>query len=102
MDRRLQLDQELRELLGSSNVYYQPPESLRLKYDCFVYELDRPDITRANDKVYLHRRQYSLTHIYRDPDMSMEETIIAHFDHASKNTHFTSDGLHHDVYSIYY
>lgn len=102
MDRRLQLDDELRELLGSNNVYYQPPESLRMKYDCFVYELDTPDITRADDIIYLHRRRYQVTHIYRNPDNSMQEEIMQRFEHTAMGSHFTSDGLNHDVYFIYY
>ena len=36
--RRLELDADLRALLGSTNVYFQPPETKKLKYPCFIYE----------------------------------------------------------------
>ena len=32
MDRRLKLHEELCDILGSRNVYFQPPETVKMKY----------------------------------------------------------------------
>ena len=37
MASRLNLQDKLEEVLGSKQVYFQPPESLKLKYPCIVY-----------------------------------------------------------------
>ena len=37
MDRRLQLHEELCSVLGSRNVYFQPPETIKLTYPCIIY-----------------------------------------------------------------
>ena len=39
MKTRLELDEELVKILGSKNVYFQPPESLKLNYPAIVYSL---------------------------------------------------------------
>ena len=38
LDRRLELDARLRRILGSNNLYYEPPASLKMKlhHDVFT------------------------------------------------------------------
>lgn len=38
MNRRYELQAVLEGILGSGNVYFQPPENLKMRYDCIVYE----------------------------------------------------------------
>ena len=40
MASRLDLQTFLEELLESKNVYFQPPESVKMKYPAIVYALD--------------------------------------------------------------
>lgn len=49
MGSRLRLSQILRSLLGTSNVYFQPPGS-GMKYPCIKYELDGENTTFADNK----------------------------------------------------
>lgn len=37
MANRLNLHEEFATLLGSNNVYFQPPESVKLNYPCIKY-----------------------------------------------------------------
>ena len=38
VDRRNDLQKLLVEVLGSKNVYFQPPESVKMKYPAIVYQ----------------------------------------------------------------
>lgn len=102
MDRRLTLDAELRELLGSSNVYFQPPESKKLVYDCFVYSDESPLVRNADNRSYLIQRGYEVIHIYKNPDGSMKERFLEHFKYASFSAHYVRDSLYHDVYRLFF
>ena len=37
MERRLELHEALCEVLGSRNVYFQPPDNVTMRYPCFVF-----------------------------------------------------------------
>jgi len=102
MGSRLELQTELEELLGSKNVYYQPPESQKLIYDCIVYQKRDIRTNNADDIKYLFNNCYELTLIYRNPDSDLSENVLRHFQYSSFERHFTSDNLNHDVIIIYY
>ena len=102
MANRLDLHEELCDILGSRNVYFQPPESKKIQYDCIVYK--RSDIRNrhADNKNYILKDRYELTLIYRDPDSELAHDILNHFQYSNFSRHFTSDNLNHDVIHIYY
>lgn len=102
MARRLQLHEKLCETLGSRNVYFQPPESLKLKYDCIVYEVAKLDAKRADDMNYIGRVAYDVTFVSKDPDSVIPEKMMASFLYIEHNRHFTADNLHHDLFRIFY
>ena len=52
MNRRLELQTKLENLIQSRNVYFQPPASVRLVYPCVVYTIGEGDVKRANDSIY--------------------------------------------------
>ena len=56
MGTRLELQKKLEELLGSRNVYYQPPSTVKMAYPAIVY--NRADFTfrHANDEKYLIKK----------------------------------------------
>lgn len=99
---RLKLDEEFREILGTGNVYFQPPSSEKMKYDCIRYERSKIRARYANNYVYNHKDCYTVTLMYRDPDSELPHTILKHFKLISHDTHFTKDNLHHDVFTLYY
>lgn len=101
MANRLNLHEELCEILGSRNVYFQPPASIRMKYPAIVYKRTRPNTKHANDKLYLSKQGYQVTVIDEDPDSEIVEKMIE-FPMSSFNNHFVVDNLNHDVFSIYY
>lgn len=103
MANRLDLHNKLRSLLGgSSNVYFQPPESLLLKYPCIVYKLSTTPTTFADDKVYKFTRGYDVTYITRDPDDDMIDQMFELFKNKVRyDRSFASDNLNHYVFTVY-
>ena len=101
MATRVNLQNVLEELLGSRNVYYQPPESLKMNYPAIVYARKTIDNSYANNSVYKQNYAYEITVIDKNPDSEIVNKIsklpTCRFDR-----HFKSDNLNHDVFTLYY
>lgn len=100
MDRRIELHHRLEEALGSRNVYFQPPETLKLKYPCIVYSLESATDAHADNSLYRRMKRYTLTYITKDPDDPKLDTID-NLRYCSMNRGFVSDNLYHFVYTIF-
>lgn len=99
--RRLDLHYILCDILGSGHVYFQPPESVKLKYPCVIYKLDDMDMNYADDLVYTHKRQYTITFIDKDPDSLVHEKILK-MPYCAFERYYAADNLNHWVYTLYY
>jgi hypothetical protein len=102
MDRRFELHSILQGILGSVNVYFQPPESVKLVYPCIIYSrgvIGRTEF--ANDKPYRHQVRYSVTVIDKNPDSPILDKM-ADLPMCAFERHYTADNLNHDVYNLYY
>lgn len=97
---RLELQEALETFLGSHNVYYQPPESIKLKYPCIIYEKSRIQQIYANNKTYLKHKEYTLTLIYREADSTLPDDILDSFELISFDRHYKAENLYHDVFTI--
>ncbi len=102
MASRLKLHEELKEILGNDNVYFQPPASVRLKYPCIVYKFTTGNTDYADDNPYIFSRRYQITLIDRDPDNLFADKIAMAFKTIRMSTNFSTDGLNHYVYELYY
>lgn len=100
-DHRLELHSLLEELLESKNVYYQPPESIKMQYDAIKYSKDAIDTTHANDGKYLMKDRYELTVISKRPDNPVIKKLLA-LPYCSYDRPYVADNLYHDVLTIYY
>lgn len=99
---RTELQEKLEEFLGSRNVYYQPPETIKLKYPCIVYNKSRIEQVYANNRSYLKHNQYSLTIIHRDADSTLPDDILDAFELIGYDRQYTADNLYHDVFTLYW
>ena len=102
MASRLNLHEELCMILGSRNVYFQPPESVKMKYDAIRYELGGKDLKRANNKVYRSTNQYDGVIITTNPDTTIPDALLAHFEMCSFGRPYTADNLNHYPFTLYY
>lgn len=83
------------------NVYYQPPESVKLVYPCIVYNLNSALDLWSDGILYSTNYEYSVTLIDKDPDSSLFERIReipgCKFDRS-----YRSDNLNHFSFRIHY
>lgn len=101
LDRRLELDAILRDILGNNNTYYEPPASVQMHYPCIRYSRSHMDAVFADNITYLKHKRYELILIYEDaddelPDKLMDTLTVTH------DRHYVADNLHHDVFTMYY
>lgn len=102
MASRLQLHEELCELLGSRNVYYQSPESVKMSYPAIRYSKTGVNTNNANDKIYKSMNQYNVIVIDPDPDSEIPDKILNHFQMCRYDRGYTSNNLNHDALTLYY
>lgn len=102
MAKREDLHEELCEILGSRNVYFQTPESVKMNYDAIRYSLGGKDIKRANNKIYKSMNQYDGVVITRDPDTTIPDMILNHFEMCSFGRPYPADNLNHYPFTLYY
>lgn len=100
MSSRLLLHTEL--IKCCDNVYFDPPESLRMKYPCIVYSRSSSRSSYANDKTYSYRQGYQVTVIDRDPDTEIPVRLLRNLSFISFVREYVYDNLHHMVFRIYY
>lgn len=101
MADRIELHSLLEELLGSSNVYYQPPEDVKMKYDAIKYSKKNIMSMHANNSKYMMRDCYELIVISRLPDNPVIKKLLA-LPYCSYDRHYIADNLNHDTLTIYY
>lgn len=99
--RRLELQSKLEELLGSRNVYYQPPATVQMKYPAIRYSKSKIDSTFANNSKYLNKTRYEITVIDSMPDNPVIAKLLR-LPYSSHDRWYTADNLNHDVITLYY
>ena len=88
-------------LLITSNVYFQPPASLVMKYPCIIYKMDDILDTHANDKRYLSSKRYLITVVDRNPDTILYEKVLE-LPYSKFETTFVKDNLYQHICSLYW
>lgn len=102
MGDRLALHEALCSILKTRNVYFQPPESIKLSYPCIVYSISSVDKRNANNAMYKSAVEYEVTIIDPDPDSKLPIKVMHYFPMCRFNRSFTSDNLNHSVVTLYY
>jgi len=98
-DRRLELHQILKKFCP--NVYFQPGNNITLTFPAIVYQRSTANTRHADNQPYNVTDQYEITAIDRDPDSGIHR-MIATLPSSRHNRFFISDGLNHDVFSLFF
>ncbi len=101
MADRLSLQTMLEEMLGSRNVYYQPPASIKMSYPAIVYNKSSIDTRKANNKTYSKSNGYDVVVIDYRPDNPVIDKLLE-LPYCSFSRHYTSDNLNHDAFKLYH
>lgn len=106
MAKRLELHEILCEIInitepnGDRHVYFQPPESVKMKYPAIRYELNDINIKRANNHIYKKDPGFSIILIDKNPDSGYVDKILE-IPHCSFITSYVADNLNHFKFKIY-
>lgn len=101
MASRLDLQTKLESILGSRNVYFQPPSSVRIKYPAIVYSRKDIEIRSADNIAYRKLPSYEVILIDKNPDSEFVDKILD-LPYCAFDRHYESDNLNHDVFTLYY
>lgn len=97
--KRLELHNLLVGTIGSNNVYFQPPETVKMQYPCVIYHTSYIDTSHADNTSYITHYRYLFTYVTRNPDDENIEKLkllpATKFDR-----YYTADNLHHYSYEI--
>lgn len=103
MKNRLDLQKIFEDILGSKNVYFQPPEGLKMKYPAIRYNLDDIDKLSGDNIAYAKTNRYNVIIISDDPDKNIELiNKILDLPLSSYDRHYVSNNLNHDSISLYF
>ena len=102
MASRLKLHEEFCEVLNNKNVYFKPPNNLKMTYPCIRYSLLGLDSRCADDRIYKKYNEYEVIIIDPDPDSEIYIQILDHFPMCSFVRSYIADNLNHTVLKLYY
>jgi hypothetical protein len=102
MDNRLLLHEKLKTLVGTNNVYFQPPASVLLAYPCVIYNIGKGESIYADNKLYNHTHKYDLIFIYQKPTTAIIEQVLGELSMSTLDRAYISDNLHHYAFSVYF
>lgn len=98
---RLDLHEKLVEMLGSRNVYFQPPASVKLNYPCILYSIARVPKLAADNDTYLYDKVYQIIVIDEDPDSEIAEKFYG-LARCETDRVYAADNLNHFSFTYYY
>ena len=102
MASRLELHEELCAILGSRNVYFQPPESVSMNYPCIRYSKSGVHQMRANNKNYKSTNEDEVIAIDTNPDSEISDKILKHFPMCKFDRPYVANNLYHFSLTLYY
>lgn len=100
-ERRLELHRKLVALLGSPNVYHQPPENLALRFPAIIYSRTDYDVAHADDIPYHVTRQWQVSVVSQEPSNAIVDALMK-WPMTTFKASYVVDRMRHDVVNIYY
>jgi hypothetical protein len=101
MGQRLELQALLENVLGTDNVYFQPPANVLMVYPCIIYKRDSARTRFAGNVPYRHTKRYLVTFVSQDPDSEIPDKLAA-LPMCIFDRHYAVKNLNHDVYSLFF
>lgn len=98
-----ELQEILQEIMGEDGkAYFQPPENLKISYPCIVFERTNALTNYADNKPYSITKRYTVTLITRGSDNDKYLDQLLKLPMSTFDRQFITEGLVHDVFSIYF
>ena len=101
MSDRLHLQAKFEEILGSRNVYFQPPASVSMRYPAIKYDFKDLKTKSANkSSTYIMSTGYECILIMKEPDTEYLPKIFK-IPYCRFGRYYKADNLHHYTFTIY-
>lgn len=100
MASRLDLHNLLVNLLGTNNVYFNPPSNIRLNYPCIKYRMSGIDKKNANNSMYIKNVKYEIFIIGPNTDIVLDKLIELPMCTFVRS--YIADSLNHTILQLYY
>jgi hypothetical protein len=103
LSRRLKLQTLLEEVTGldEADIHFQPPTGTEMNFPCITYARSREARQFADNLPYRSAMGYTVTVIHADPDNDIRDKIAA-LPYCSFDRWYATDGLNHDVYTLFF
>ena len=88
-------------ILGSRNVYFQPPENVKLKYPAVIYSRSNINNRFADNAVYSQKEVYEAVVIDKNPDSEIVDKV-SELPLCRFGRHYKSENLNHYAFTIYF
>ena len=99
-DRRLKISQMLHNVLGSNNVYFDPPESVKMKYPAIIYTRAKTNTKSADNKKFVSYDRFEVTFIRKEADSTIVDAILE-LPYCEHVREYKASDLYHDVFTVY-
>ena len=100
---RIQVQKLLEKVLGSNNVFYQPPSGAKLSkvgYPLIIYSLKRMQHDPADNISYIQNNAYDVILVHIDPDCGIADEL-SKLPMCYHERRYTSENLYHDAFTLY-
>lgn len=103
LPRRLRLQTLLEQVSGlpEAQVHFQPPNGTLMVYPAITYSRGRAETDFADNLPYRSAQAYTVTVISEDPDNDIRDQVAA-LPYCSFDRWYATDGLNHDVYTLFF
>lgn len=81
------------------HVYFEPPETVKMSYPCFVYHFTGYNSVNANDDDYLKSEEYAVRYITKKADPPIPKAVAA-LPHVTYDRHYVAENLHHFMFTF--
>lgn len=100
ISKREEFGRRLKLCSDVSNMYFQPPSDINMKYPCIVYKLKAKKTSYANNKKYINKDCYTVIVIDKNVNSCIPEKVES-MKYSSFKSHYVVDNLNHWEYEIY-
>lgn len=99
---REELSKILRRIQGNDNIYFQPPETIKMEYDAIDYSISNKHIKRADNRAYLTYNKYTLICISHKKENPVVQKLIEELPMCSYDRGYAQNNLWYDVLTVYF
>lgn len=100
MMTRIEMQELLEDIIGNSNVYFQAPPNVGMKYPAILYSFENFDRRDADNKPYILSGRWQITHMYKSIKNDLKEKFIFEIPNCSFDRRIVTDGIYNDYYII--